>query len=92
MLKKFSINKINKNFIFIWKMIILLISIINIIEGYEKILFIKIIDLSMYNDETIMYKLGYIIGYYFKPFILGIFLFIVTIINIIKNTWFLKKD
>ena len=66
----------------IWQKIIVIIAIINILDSYKKILFIKVIEWSNYMDKSIAYKMGYFIGFYFKPFILGLFLLIFTIIDI----------
>ena len=66
----------------IWQKIIVIIAIINILDSYKKILFIKVIEWSNYMDKSIVYKMGYFIGFYFKPFILGLFLLIITIIDI----------
>ena len=66
----------------IWQKIIVIIAIINILDSYKKILFIKVIEWSNYMDKSIAYKMGYFIGFYFKPFILGLLLLIFTIIDI----------
>ena len=76
----------------IWQKIIVIIAIINILDSYKKILFIKVIEWSNYMDKSIVYKMGYFIGFYFKPFILKniptlicfglLFLLIFTIIDI----------
>ena len=77
----------------IWQKIIVIIAIINILDSYKKILFIKVIEWSNYMDKSIAYKMGYFIGFYFKPFLdsnfkccfyLKLFLFI-FIILFLKN-------
>ena len=68
----------------IWQKIILIIASINILDGYEKILFIHIINWNNYLNHSFIFKIGYLIGFYFKPFILGLFLLVITIVDI-KN-------
>ena len=65
-----------------WQKLILILAAINIFDGYQKILFIEIFHWSDYIDKSIAHKIGHLIWFYFKPFILGLFLLLITIIDI----------
>ena len=65
-----------------WQKLIIIFTVINIVDSYQIILFIEIFHWSDYIDKSITYKIGHLIWFYFKPFILGLFLLIITIIDI----------